>query len=471
MVDDERTQTIQRVARLIAEADALLITAGAGMGVDSGLPDFRGSEGFWRAYPALGRLGISFEEMAQPQWFTERPEMAWAFYGHRQALYRGTKPHDGFRILLEWGQAMPGGYFVVTSNVDGHFQYAGYPGHCILERHGNIHRHQCTIPCANTIWHYEPPDRWLDHPPDFQIDLTTLTANGRLPRCPECGALARPNVLMFGDGEWIPDVMRVQQERYAGWLTSVRGRRVVVLEFGAGGAIPTIRRIGEDLAERDVATLVRINPDATDGDEPAIPIRMGALETLNQIAADLPEDFRERCRNAVPEPPRLRIFDEAEDASPGTRQRKVSQSIESIKWSKVYAKAWQITLPSGSTAWVEQVDVHRTYLGMLTGLPFASVTEAEIAEARQFVRKHFYGPEPVVIPPRVFDASSNVPILPPLRFAARIRSWEKVNDEDEGSWMNLVWFAEIDDDKSIKAFVAEALRQVDWKKQATGYSA
>jgi hypothetical protein len=250
----------------------------------------------------------------------------------------------------------------------------------------------------------------------------------------------------------------------------VRGRRVVVLEFGAGGAIPTIRRIGEELAERDVATLVRINPDATDGDEPVIPIRMGALETLNQIAADLPEDFRERCRNAVPEPPRLRIFDEAEDASPGTRQRKVSQSIESIKWSKVYAKAWPITLPSGSTAWVEQVDVHRTYLGMLTGLPFASVTEAEIEEARQFVRKHFYGPEPVVIPPRVFDASSNVPILPPLRFAARIRSWEKVNDEDEGSWMNLVWFAEIDDDKSIKAFVAEALRQVDWKKQATGYS-
>lgn len=51
-VDDRTERNIGRAARLIAEADAVLITAGAGMGVDSGLPDFRGSEGFWRAYPA-----------------------------------------------------------------------------------------------------------------------------------------------------------------------------------------------------------------------------------------------------------------------------------------------------------------------------------------------------------------------------------------------------------------------------------
>ena len=49
---------ISAAAELIADADALLITAGAGMGVDSGLPDFRGAEGFWRAYPALGRRGL-----------------------------------------------------------------------------------------------------------------------------------------------------------------------------------------------------------------------------------------------------------------------------------------------------------------------------------------------------------------------------------------------------------------------------
>ena len=47
----------------------LLVTAGAGMGVDSGLPDFRGTEGFWRSYPPLAELGLRFEEVANPAWF------------------------------------------------------------------------------------------------------------------------------------------------------------------------------------------------------------------------------------------------------------------------------------------------------------------------------------------------------------------------------------------------------------------
>lgn len=76
-------RNIRRAAELVAKADALLITVSAGMGVDSGLPDFRGTQGFWRAYPALGKLGLSFEEMAQPRWFEERPEMAWALMNGR----------------------------------------------------------------------------------------------------------------------------------------------------------------------------------------------------------------------------------------------------------------------------------------------------------------------------------------------------------------------------------------------------
>ena len=55
--------------------------SGAGMGVDSGLPDFRGQHGFWRAYPAIAGLGLSFEEMANPAWFKRDPHLAWAFYG------------------------------------------------------------------------------------------------------------------------------------------------------------------------------------------------------------------------------------------------------------------------------------------------------------------------------------------------------------------------------------------------------
>lgn len=282
MAIDQVRRNIRRAAELVAKADALLITAGAGMGVDSGLPDFRGTQGFWRAYPALGRLGIPFEEMAQPKWFEERPEMAWAFYGHRQQLYRETRPHPGFRMLLDWGRAMPAGYFVVTSNVDGQFEKAGFPVDRIVEQHGSIHRYQCTRPCTEHTW--------LDDPQDLDIDLESITARGRLPRCPQCGAMARPNVLMFVDAEWVPEVTHEQEQRYRSWLASVRGRRLLVLEFGAGKAIATIRRLGERLAtERDRVTLVRVNPDALDEEDPVIPVRLGALDALRQIEERLPE--------------------------------------------------------------------------------------------------------------------------------------------------------------------------------------
>jgi len=51
---------------IINAADAVVITAGAGMGVDSGLPDFRGTKGLWREYPELKARRLGFEDMATP---------------------------------------------------------------------------------------------------------------------------------------------------------------------------------------------------------------------------------------------------------------------------------------------------------------------------------------------------------------------------------------------------------------------
>jgi hypothetical protein len=58
-----------------------------------------------------------------------------------------------------------------------------------------------------------------------------------------------------------------------------------------------------------------------------------------------------------------------------------------------------------------------------------------------------------------------------VRFAARVRSRDSVNERDDnGSVMNLIWFAEMDDTKSILSYVEDAVRQIDWRKLATGYS-
>jgi hypothetical protein len=144
----------KRVARLLNEAPAVLVMAGAGMGKDSGLPDYRscffflllvcnamtsfkllipalpfplpmivfnssrGAQGFWRSYPPLAKLGITFNESMDPRWFQkvseeasclcstprhaltcftwQDPQQAWGFYGHRAQLYSDTTPHAGY---------------------------------------------------------------------------------------------------------------------------------------------------------------------------------------------------------------------------------------------------------------------------------------------------------------------------------------------------------------------------------------
>lgn len=263
---------IERAAATIRQADALLIGAGAGMGVDSGLPDFRGDEGFWHAYPPFRRLNLSFYDLANPVWFRTDPPQAWGFYGHRRQLYRAAVPHDGFELLRRWGDSKPRGCFVFTSNVDGQFQKAGFPAEQIVECHGSIHHLQCARPCGDAIW--EAGDF------ELHIDPETFRADAPLPECPHCGALARPNVLMFGDSHWVPDRTREQLARYRAWLGGLRGARLVVVECGAGTAVPSVRHE----CQRG-GTLIRINPREPQAMPDAISLPLGALDALTRIDA------------------------------------------------------------------------------------------------------------------------------------------------------------------------------------------
>ncbi|HJV76101.1 MAG TPA: Sir2 family NAD-dependent protein deacetylase [Noviherbaspirillum sp.] len=265
---------IQKAARLIAQADGLLITAGAGIGVDSGLPDFRGNRGFWRAYPALGRQGLSFEAMANPAAFTANPRLAWGFYGHRLQLYRETVPHAGFQLLSEMAQRLPHGAFVYTSNVDGQFQKAGFDESRIVECHGSIHYLQCLQTCSTRIW--------LADTLTVDVDETDCILRSPLPQCPRCRALARPNILMFNDWAWLSSRADAQLLRFDLWHKQVQ--RMVVIELGAGIDLPTIRRKGEGMR----VPMIRINPtDATVHGAESVGVEIGALEALTKIADEL----------------------------------------------------------------------------------------------------------------------------------------------------------------------------------------
>jgi NAD-dependent SIR2 family protein deacetylase len=272
MSPSSMSDDLRRAADVIRAADALLITAGAGMGVDSGLPDFRGPEGFWRHYPPLAELGLRFEQMANPTWFVRDPHLAWGFYGHRWNLYRATRPHAGFAILRRWAEAKPGGYFVFTSNVDGQFQAANFAAERIVECHGSLRHRQCVSPCGDAIWESEG---------EVDVNAETIRARDPLPRCPRCRGLARPNVLMFGDGHWVAHRTDEQYAAMRSWLRGVG--KVVVVECGAGTAVPTVRLTSQRVAAQLGTRLVRINLREADVAAREIGLAMGALEALQRI--------------------------------------------------------------------------------------------------------------------------------------------------------------------------------------------
>lgn len=262
----------RRCAELIGQADGLLITAGAGMSVDSGLPDFRGPQGFWRAYPALGRARIAFERIANPAAFESDPALAWGFYGHRLNLYRATLPHEGFQILRRIGDGLPEGCFVFTSNVDGQFAKAGFDAERIAECHGSIHYLQCLDGCRDDIWSADGFDP--------QVDEEHCRLVSDFPRCPHCGAIARPNILMFGDWGWLERRSTAQYERLRRWLRVVE--RLLAIEIGAGTNIPTVRMMSESAGGR----LIRINPDAPElGRAEGVSLPCGGLGALRTIEA------------------------------------------------------------------------------------------------------------------------------------------------------------------------------------------
>lgn len=274
----DNTTKLTHFAEHLKQADGLLITAGAGMGVDSGLPDFRGDQGFWKAYPPLKHLGKSFVDMATPELFHTNPKLAWGFYGLRLNAYRVVEPHQGFYILKQWSDTLPSlihGSFVFTSNVDGEFQKVGFEDGQVFECHGSIHWLQCLDNCTQAIWLAD------DFKPVVNEEYCQLI--NEFPTCPHCGGMARPNILMFSDWHWQSQMQDEKEQKLIAWLKQVKN--LAIVELGAGTAVPSVRNFGERLVKHPInesVSLLRINIR-----EPQVPdklncygVDLGALEVL-----------------------------------------------------------------------------------------------------------------------------------------------------------------------------------------------
>lgn len=168
----------------------VLWLTGAGISAESGIPTFRGPEGYWR----VGSKNYHAQQMATRAAFAHMPDEVWAWYLYRRGVCHGAKPNVAHRALAELEQALGDRFLLVTQNVDGLHVRAGNSLDRTYQIHGNIDFMRCSRECLGAAIELpaELPVEWERGRPLGDEERALL-------RCPACGAAARPHVLWFDE--------------------------------------------------------------------------------------------------------------------------------------------------------------------------------------------------------------------------------------------------------------------------------
>ncbi len=195
------TQYADMIAvRKLRDARSVAVITGAGVSAESGIPTFRGPDGTWS--------NAKIEDVATPEGFRRNPKMVWEWYLQRRNDYADAQPNPAHDVIAAMERHYPE-FLLVTQNIDTLHTRAG--NRKLLEIHGNINQARCTK--CQTV---------------FDNPHFTLPEN--LIACPKCGALARPNILWFGEMYEQADLEQINQ-----FLATTE----VVIVVGTSGIVTT----------------------------------------------------------------------------------------------------------------------------------------------------------------------------------------------------------------------------------------
>lgn len=232
------------VVRALAGAGSVFVLTGAGISAESGLPTFRGPDGYWRSHRV--------EDLASPAGFGADPRLVWRWYNERIRAYRRAEPNAGHVALVQM-EAVLSRVTLATQNVDSLHARAG--SHSVLELHGHLREARCTDCAAEYSLEGGMPEGRIEH---------------------ECGGRFRPQVVWFG--EMLPNGI---WERAA----DAAARAGVILVVGTSAQVYPAAALA--LQNRD-AFVVEINPDATGlSDRCDATIREAAAAVLPRIVSAL----------------------------------------------------------------------------------------------------------------------------------------------------------------------------------------
>lgn len=210
----------ESLARQIKDAQKIVFVTGAGISQESGIPTFRGKDGYWRKYDPM--------QLATIDAFYENPKLVWEWYEDRRKNILAAQPNKGHLAIAELAKYKD--VVVLTQNIDGLHQRAGSKS--VYELHGNIIRVKCTV---------------CDYVDDITSNFDELP-----PKC-SCGNILRPDVVWFGEplpqNVWVNAIMHAQSCD----VMIIVGTSLVV---SPANTLPLY-------AKQNNAKLIEVNPDET----------------------------------------------------------------------------------------------------------------------------------------------------------------------------------------------------------------
>ena len=279
---------MEEAKNVLKRADAIFLTSGAGMSVDSGLPDYRSNLGI---IAELHGKGYNYDEMCNPQMFIENIEFAWGWYADHMKQFMSKEPHEGYHMIKKYIDKRKLDYFIFTSNVDCMWKKAGFDVNRIMEYHGSMDYLQ-GLTKKGPIWKTDySVIESIKYDPD-----TFICKRNSIPTSPYDGKYARPNVCLFEDCDYFNTSRFEKIDKIFGeWYMNIakKNKRLVVVEIGAGTIVPTVRNMSEEMVtdhfirlqreNPEFAKLIRINPMEDTVPPGHISIKMNGLSAIKRL--------------------------------------------------------------------------------------------------------------------------------------------------------------------------------------------
>ncbi len=204
----------------------VVVLTGAGVSAESGIPTFRGKDGYWR--------NLDPTKLATPEAFARDPQLVWEWYGERRRRIRNARPNAAHEAIARLAHQTDD-FLLVTQNVDDLHMRAGIPAQRMVQIHGDIFITRCSR-CQFERYDYEQEQEGIA-------------------KCSQCTALMRPGVVWFGEQLPLNELQRVEN-----FLDS--GACDVVIVAGTTATFGYI--IGWALrANRGCGELIEVNPEET----------------------------------------------------------------------------------------------------------------------------------------------------------------------------------------------------------------